>query len=110
MNISELYTVMVARCESTARQTGHTLDVWYPVSEHRRAAPDDPPADAPPAVRPRLLRLGPPLPRHRLPREPAVRLGAGRRQPARAAHRARRGPLARHPAAPPAAALLLSAP
>ena len=37
MNISELYTVMVARCESTARQTGHTLDVWYPVSEHLRA-------------------------------------------------------------------------
>ena len=38
MNISEQYTVMVARCESTARQTGHTLDVWYPVSEHLRAS------------------------------------------------------------------------
>jgi hypothetical protein len=29
---------MVARCESTARQTGHTLDVWYPVSEQLRAS------------------------------------------------------------------------
>jgi hypothetical protein len=38
MNISEQYTVMVARCESTARETGHTLDVWYPVSEHLRAS------------------------------------------------------------------------
>ena len=38
MNISEQYTVMVARCESTARQTGHTLDVWYPVSEQLRAS------------------------------------------------------------------------
>jgi len=38
MNISEQYTVMVARCESTARQTGHTLDVWYQVSENLRAS------------------------------------------------------------------------
>jgi hypothetical protein len=28
------YTVMVARCESTARELGHALDVWYLVSEH----------------------------------------------------------------------------
>ena len=32
------YTVMVARCESTARELGHALDVWYPVSEHLRAS------------------------------------------------------------------------
>ncbi len=38
MNISEQLTVMVARCESTARETGHTLDVWYPVSENLRAS------------------------------------------------------------------------
>ncbi len=38
MNIGEQLTLMVARCESTARQTGHTLDVWYPVSEHLRAS------------------------------------------------------------------------
>ena len=38
MNISEQYTVMVARCESTARRSGHTLDVWYPVSENLRAS------------------------------------------------------------------------
>jgi len=38
MNISEQFTLMVARCESTARQTGHTLDVWYQVSENLRAS------------------------------------------------------------------------
>jgi hypothetical protein len=38
MNISEQLMVMVARCESTARETGHTLDVWYPVSENLRAS------------------------------------------------------------------------
>jgi hypothetical protein len=38
MNTSEQYTVIVARCESTARETGHTLDVWYPISEHLRAS------------------------------------------------------------------------
>jgi len=38
MNISEQFTVMVARCESTARRSGHTLDVWYPVSENLRAS------------------------------------------------------------------------
>ena len=38
MNSSEQYTVMVARCESTAREAGHTLDVWYPVSENLRAS------------------------------------------------------------------------
>ena len=32
------YTVIVARCESTARELGHALDVWYPVSEHLRAS------------------------------------------------------------------------
>lgn len=34
MKISEQYTAMVASCESTARELGHALDVWYPVSEH----------------------------------------------------------------------------
>jgi len=38
MNNNEPYTVMVARCESTARELGHSLDVWYPVSEHLRAS------------------------------------------------------------------------
>ena len=38
MNSSEQFTLMVARCESTARETGHTLDVWYPVSENLRAS------------------------------------------------------------------------
>jgi len=38
MNNSEQLTLMVARCESTARETGYTLDVWYLVSEHRRAS------------------------------------------------------------------------
>ena len=38
MNNNEQYTVMVARCESTARELGHALDVWYLVSEHLRAS------------------------------------------------------------------------
>jgi len=38
MNISEQFTVMVARCESTAREAGHILDVWYPVSEDLHAS------------------------------------------------------------------------
>ena len=38
MNSSEQFTVMVARCESNAGETGHTLDVWYPVSENLRAS------------------------------------------------------------------------
>jgi hypothetical protein len=36
MNNNEQYTVMVARCEATARGLDHALDVWYPVSEHLR--------------------------------------------------------------------------
>ena len=36
--ISEQFTVMVARCEATARGLGHALDVWYPVSEHLSAS------------------------------------------------------------------------
>ena len=38
MNNNEHYTVMVARCEATARGLDHVLDVWYPVSEHLRAS------------------------------------------------------------------------
>ncbi len=38
MNNNEQYTVMVARCEATARALDHALDVWYPVSEHLRAS------------------------------------------------------------------------
>ena len=38
MNNNEQLRAMVARCESTARETGHTLDVWYPVSENLRAS------------------------------------------------------------------------
>jgi hypothetical protein len=38
MNNNEQYTVMVARCEATARGLDHALDVWYPVSEHLRAS------------------------------------------------------------------------
>ena len=38
MNYNEPYTVMVARCESTARELGHSFDVWYPVSENLRAS------------------------------------------------------------------------
>ena len=32
------HTVVVARCEATARELGHALDLWYPVSEHLRAS------------------------------------------------------------------------
>ncbi len=38
MNNNEQYTLMVARCEATARALDHALDVWYPVSEHLRAS------------------------------------------------------------------------
>jgi hypothetical protein len=38
VNNKEQYTVMVATCESTARELGHTFDVWYLVSEHLRAS------------------------------------------------------------------------
>jgi hypothetical protein len=30
-------TVVVARCEATARQLGHALNVWYSLSEHLSA-------------------------------------------------------------------------
>ena len=32
------HTVVVARCEATARELGHDLDLWYPVSENLRAS------------------------------------------------------------------------
>ena len=38
MNNNEQYTVIVARCEATARALDHALDVWYTVSEHLRAS------------------------------------------------------------------------
>ncbi len=38
MNNNEQYKVEVARCEATARETGHALDVWYPLSEHLRGS------------------------------------------------------------------------
>jgi hypothetical protein len=38
MNNNEHYTPTVIRCESTAKQNGHVLDVWYPVSEHLHAS------------------------------------------------------------------------
>ena len=38
MNNNEQYTLMVARCEATARELDHALDVWYPVSENLRAS------------------------------------------------------------------------
>jgi len=38
MNNNEHYTVIVARCEATARALDHAPDVWYPVSEHLRAS------------------------------------------------------------------------
>ena len=38
MNRSEQLSVMVARCESTAREAGHALDVWYLVSEDLSAS------------------------------------------------------------------------
>ena len=31
-------TVTVVRCEATARELGHALDLWYPVSEHLSAS------------------------------------------------------------------------
>ena len=38
MNNNVQHTVVVARCETTARELGHALDLWYPVSEHLRAS------------------------------------------------------------------------
>ena len=38
MNNNRQHTVMVARCEATARELGHALDVWYLVSENLRAS------------------------------------------------------------------------
>ena len=38
MNDNVQHTVVVARCEATARELGHALDLWYPVSEHLRAS------------------------------------------------------------------------
>jgi hypothetical protein len=37
MNNNEQHTVVVARCESTARELGHALDLWYSISENLRA-------------------------------------------------------------------------
>jgi len=34
----EQCSATVARCEATVRDHGHTLDVWYPVSEELRAS------------------------------------------------------------------------
>jgi hypothetical protein len=34
----ELYRAAVARCEATARERGHTLDMWYRVSEGLHAS------------------------------------------------------------------------
>ncbi len=38
MYANEQYWAAVARCEATARDHGHTLDVWYPVSEELHAS------------------------------------------------------------------------
>ena len=38
MSNNERYTVVVARCEATARGLEHALGMWYPVSEHLRAS------------------------------------------------------------------------
>ena len=38
MSYNEQYMTMVSRCESTARENGHVLDVWYPVDEHLHAS------------------------------------------------------------------------
>jgi hypothetical protein len=35
---NEQYSAAVARCEATARDNGHTLDVWCHVSEELRAS------------------------------------------------------------------------
>ena len=32
------HTVVVARCEATARELGHALDLWYQLSENLRAS------------------------------------------------------------------------
>ena len=31
-------TVVVARCEATARELGHALELWYSISEHLSAS------------------------------------------------------------------------
>lgn len=38
MSANENYSAAVARCEAAARYHGHTLDVWYHVSEELRAS------------------------------------------------------------------------
>lgn len=38
MDANEQYSAAVARCEATARDRGHTLDVWYLISEELRAS------------------------------------------------------------------------
>ncbi len=37
-NNEQSRAIMLARCESAARETGHVLYVWYPVSEHLHAS------------------------------------------------------------------------
>jgi hypothetical protein len=38
MDGNEQYSAAVARCEAAAREHGHTLDVWYHVSEELHAS------------------------------------------------------------------------
>jgi len=38
MDANEQYNAAVARCEATARDHGHTLEVWYHVSEQLHAS------------------------------------------------------------------------
>ena len=38
MNNNVQHTFVVSRCEATARQLGHALNVWYSVSEHLSAS------------------------------------------------------------------------
>jgi hypothetical protein len=38
MEANEQYSVAVAKCEAIAKDHGHTLDVWYLVSEELRAS------------------------------------------------------------------------
>ena len=38
MNDHERYTRVLARCETAARNHGHTLGGWYPVSEQLHAS------------------------------------------------------------------------
>ena len=38
MDDNEQYSAAVARCEAAARDHGHTLDVWYHVSEELHAS------------------------------------------------------------------------